>query len=155
MVSEEGSLDMKLLRQTNKYNVEISFQITNPITDNWNGNNGDLEGEVTDFLVKVSHKHDPKSALTFYCSTYHGNPPNRFVIGNVRNTDGEEVKDAYPGPAFEDLHEDIQLGLDVWLSKECGITPDLCDFIDAEAVRKEQQEYTLWLENVKKMLTGL
>ncbi|KAK4172827.1 mitochondrial glycoprotein [Triangularia setosa] len=58
------------------------------------------------------------------------------------------AQDAYPGPAFGSLDEDLQILLERYL-EERGITPALALFVPDYMDMKEQKEYLSWLENVK------
>lgn len=58
------------------------------------------------------------------------------------------AQDAYPGPAFGSLDEDLQILMERYL-EERGITPALATFVPDYMDMKEQKEYIAWLENVK------
>ncbi|KAK0673619.1 mitochondrial glycoprotein [Cercophora samala] len=58
------------------------------------------------------------------------------------------AQDAYPGPAFGSLDEDLQILLERYL-EERGITPALALFVPDYMDMKEQKEYLAWLENVR------
>ncbi|KAK4203572.1 putative mitochondrial acidic protein MAM33 [Triangularia verruculosa] len=58
------------------------------------------------------------------------------------------AQDAYPGPAFGSLDEDLQILLERYL-EERGVTPALALFVPDYMDMKEQKEYLAWLENVK------
>merc|ERR1719157_300078 len=94
------------------------------------------------------------NGLTFYCSTQPGED-HRYVIGNVKAFANAEEKDSitsYNGPEFEDLDDKLQEAFDEYLA-ELGLNSEICDFIDAMAVDKEQREYVNWLKNSKKFLS--
>merc|ERR1711972_823734 len=116
----------------------------------------DAEGEeapqeATEFSVQVENKSG--AGMTFFCSTQPGED-HRYVIGNVRSYANAEQKDsvtAYNGPDFEDLDDKLQEALDEYLA-ELGMGGEVCDFVDAMAVDKEQREYVNWLSATKKFL---
>merc|ERR1712073_65191 len=84
--------------------------------------------------------------LTFYCSTQTGED-HRYVIGMVKSFASAEEKDSpssYNGPEFEDLDDKLQEAFDEYLA-ELGMNSEICDFIDAMALDKEQREYIRWL----------
>ncbi|KAK4192258.1 mitochondrial glycoprotein [Podospora australis] len=69
----------------------------------------------------------------------------------AHSSDAEAVhaaQDAYPGPAFGSLDEDLQILMERYL-EERGITPALATFVPDYMDMKEQKEYIAWLENVK------
>merc|ERR1712100_213870 len=115
----------------------------------------DMEGEeasgqeATDFCVTME---DTKTGagLSMYCSTQAGED-HRYVIGNVRSFSNSEEKDlasSYNGPEFDDIDDKLQEGLDEYLA-EAGMCNEVCDFIDAMALDKEQREYMRWLKTLK------
>eukprot|EP00922_Rhytidocystis_sp_ex-Travisia-forbesii_P013117 GHVS01019659.1.p1 GENE.GHVS01019659.1~~GHVS01019659.1.p1 ORF type:complete len:278 (+),score=82.34 GHVS01019659.1:261-1094(+) len=110
------------------------------------------EAEMTDFTVSIQKKD--ASGVTFYCSTLQNDENFRYMIGNVRQFQTEEQRtsvSSYNGPEFEDLDEKLQEALDAWLD-EIGVNNEMCDFIDAMAVDKEQKEYMYWLQTCAKVL---
>lgn len=58
------------------------------------------------------------------------------------------AEDAYPGPPFGSLDEDLQLILERYL-EERGITQAMAVFVPDYMDVKEQREYQNWLKNVK------
>jgi complement component 1 Q subcomponent-binding protein len=54
----------------------------------------------------------------------------------------------YNGPEFEDIDDKLQEALDEYLG-EVGMNNEVCDFIDATALDKEQREYIRWLSITK------
>jgi len=86
----------------------------------------------------------------FYCSTQPGED-HRYVIGNARtfaNADERDSASAYNGPEFEDLDDKLQETFDEYLA-EVGMSVEVCDFVDAMALDKEQREYIRWLKTAK------
>lgn len=59
-----------------------------------------------------------------------------------------EAEDAYPGPPFGSLDEDLQLILERYL-EERGITQAMAVFVPDYMDVKEQREYQNWLKNVR------
>lgn len=69
----------------------------------------------------------------------------------AHSTDPEAVhaaQDAYPGPPFGNLDEDLQILMERYL-EERGITQALAMFVPDYMDVKEQREYMAWLNNVK------
>lgn len=69
----------------------------------------------------------------------------------AHSTDANAVhaaQDAYPGPPFGSLDEDLQLLMERYL-EERGLTPALALFVPDYMDHKEQKEYMHWLKNVK------
>lgn len=58
------------------------------------------------------------------------------------------AQDAYPGPPFGSLDEDLQILMERYL-EERGITQALAVFVPDYMDVKEQREYLAWLNNVK------
>lgn len=157
--NKDGDVELALVRTMDNRTVKIDFQLTSPYDE---GNADEEEGaakpeegeedgmqEATDFTITVESKEGDKG-ITFYCSTQAGEG-HRFVIGNVKSFSSATEKDgetSYNGPEFEDLDEKVQEALDEYLA-ELGMNDDVCDFIDAAALDKEQREYVRWLGDVK------
>merc|ERR1711972_628955 len=108
--------------------------------------------ESTDLSITCEDKKSG-AGITFYCSTQPGED-HRYVIGNVKAFANAEEKDSitsYNGPEFEDLDDKLQEAFDEYLA-ELGMSSEVCDFVDAMAVDKEQREYVRWLKNCKTFL---
>merc|ERR1719436_79885 len=111
-----------------------------------------MEHEATDFSVTIENK-SKGSGVSFYCSTQTGED-HRYVIGNLKCFANAEEKDSitsYNGPEFEDLDDKLQECFDEYLA-EVGMNNEVCDFIDASALDKEQREYIRWLKQSKTFL---
>lgn len=154
-VEAEGDVNMALRREIGDRIVQIEWQLTSPFdstADAEGGEDGGMEQEATDFCVTAESKKDG-SGITFYCSTQAGEE-HRYVIGSVKtfaNAEDKENASAYNGPEFEDLDDKLQESLDEYLA-EIGMNSEVCDFIDAIALDKEQREYIRWLKNAKQFL---
>merc|ERR1711972_861680 len=110
------------------------------------------ERESTEMSVTVESKVGD-AGLVFYCSTQTGED-HRYIIGNVRSFSSAKEKESvsgYNGPDFEDLDDKLQEALDEYLA-ELGMSSEVCDFVDAMALDKEQREYTRWLKSTKEFL---
>ncbi len=59
-----------------------------------------------------------------------------------------KAENAYPGPPFGSLDEDLQVLMERYL-EERGITQTLAVFVPDYIDMKEQREYLAWLNNVK------
>lgn len=59
-----------------------------------------------------------------------------------------QAQDAFPGPPFGTLDEDLQILLERYL-EERGVTQALAVFVPDYMDLKEQKEYNHWLKNVK------
>merc|ERR1712087_1038129 len=97
-----------------------------------------FDQEATDFSVTVESK-SKGAGVAFYCSTQTGED-HRYVIGNVKSYASADEKDnlsSYNGPDFEDLDDKLQEAFDEYLG-ELGMSSEICDFIDAMAIDKEQ-----------------
>merc|ERR1711937_159078 len=133
---------MSLAREHGGKKLTVDWQLTSPLGDDaMEENEQDDSAPPTDFTFSVESMSGDEG-LIFYCSTSSGDG-DRFVIGNVRQYSSKEEKDsntAYNGPDFEDLDEKL---------KDSGLTDELCDFIDATALDKEQVEYMRWLKNAQ------
>lgn len=145
---KDGDINMTLKKQMGDLSASIEFQLVSPT---YSGEGEDEEGsqvepqETTDFSVTVEKGN--RSGAIFYCTTVGNDDKYRFIVGNVRYFADSEEKNsmsAYNGPEFEDLDDNLQTGVDEWLSS-LGVNEELCDFIDAMAVDKEQREYMRWL----------
>jgi complement component 1 Q subcomponent-binding protein len=59
-----------------------------------------------------------------------------------------QAQDAYPGPPFGSLDEDLQILMERYL-EERGVTQALAVFVPDYADIKEQKEYQSWLKDIK------
>jgi len=152
-VDTPGDVNMALTKETDNIKLTVEWQLTSPFDPNM-----DMEGEEggeqesTDLCITAERKSDG-SGLQFYCSTVAGED-HRYVIGNVKSFANAEEKDSvssYNGPEFEDLDEKLQESFDEYLG-DLGMGSEVCDFIDAMALDKEQREYIRWLKNTHKFL---
>ena len=158
LTDTDGDVNMKLVREFGGKSVSVEWQLVSPFNSEMDfegeeGENAEEESrmESTDFTITVSDKRD--QGVIFYCSTSAGEG-HRYVIGNVRSFGSaaeRESVSAYNGPDFEDLQESLQEGFDEFLA-EVGVNDELCDFVDAAAVDKEQREYIRWLSNIQGVL---
>eukprot|EP00438_Fugacium_kawagutii_P015963 Skav227100 [mRNA] locus=scaffold199:79975:97107:+ [translate_table: standard] len=151
---KEGDVNMSLEQEVGDKLVKVEWQLTSPF-DPTADVEGDQEGaeeyEATDFCITLENKSG--AGVSFYCSTQTGED-HRYVIGNVKSFATKEEKESvssYNGPEFEDVDEKLQESFDELLA-EVGVNAELCDFIDAMALDKEQREYIRWLGNVKDLM---
>jgi len=152
-VEEAGDVNMALERNMGNKVARIEWQLTSPYAQD-----ADMEGEedggqeATDFVITVENK-EGTAGMSFYCST-QGGEDHRYIIGHVKNYASAEEKDSvssYNGPDFEDIDDKLQESFDEYLA-EVGMNNEVCDFIDAVALDKEQREYIRWLKNTKTIL---
>ena len=153
----EGNITLNLTRTMGDKEVILEWQLVSPFGNDLNdlGEEGTPEGqeedipmESTDFTITIQDKSG-ECGLIYYCQTAAGEG-HRYMIGNVRSFASKAEKEsdsAYNGPDFEDLDDSLQESFDEFLA-EHGINDDVCDFIDATAIDKEQREYMRWLKNV-------
>merc|ERR1719437_17935 len=144
---------MMLEQEATDFSVTIEWQLTSPFDPmgEMEGEEG-MEQEATDFSVTIESK-SKGSGLSFYCSTQTGED-HRYVIGNVKAFADAETRDSvsgYNGPEFEDVDDKLQEALDEYLA-EAGMSNEVCDFIDASALDKEQREYLRWLKITKEFM---
>lgn len=97
-----------------------------------------------------------KSAISVEASAENG----KIIVGNVFFYDDAKIprletheavqkrSDAYPGPPFGSLDEDLQVLMERYL-EERGITKSMAIFITDYVEVKEQKEYLRWLNNLK------
>ncbi|KAL2015811.1 hypothetical protein VTK56DRAFT_4727 [Thermocarpiscus australiensis] len=75
-----------------------------------------------------------------------------FKDAKLAHSDSAEAvhaaQDAYPGPPFGSLDEDLQILMERYL-EERGITQALAMFVPDYMDVKEQREYVAWLNNIK------
>jgi len=151
-VETGGDVNMALEKEVGDRRIRIEWQLTNPfdpVADEA-GEDGEPEQEATDLCITAESKSSG-AGLSFYCSTQTGED-HRYVIGNVKAFANAEEKDSvssYNGPEFEDLDDKVQEAFDEYLA-ELGMSSEVCDFIDAMALDKEQREYVRWLQTTEK-----
>lgn len=149
---KDGDVNMSLRKKVGDLSVTVEFQLVSP---SYTGEEEEEEGqqgaepqETTDFSVTCEKPNG--SGAIFYCTTVGNDEKYHFIVGNVRYFATPEERtnvSAYSGPEFEDLDDHLQGGIDEWLAS-LGINDQLCDFVDAMAVDKEQREYMRWLESI-------
>jgi complement component 1 Q subcomponent-binding protein len=147
----DGDVNMILEREMGDKVVRIEWQLASPFDPNMEDEEGEME-ESTNMWITVESKTDG-TGLTFNCSTQTGED-HRYVIGNLKAFASAEEKEnvsSYNGPDFEDLDDKLQEGFDEYLA-ELGMSSEVCDFVDAIALDKEQREYVRWLNVTKKFL---
>ncbi len=160
----DGSVSLKLSRTMGDKDIVLEWQLVSPFGSDVE-DMPEAEGheqsqdeypamESTDFTITIQNKAGEKG-LIYYCQTASGEG-HRYVIGNVRSFASPEEKEsasAYNGPDFEDLDDSLQESFDEFLA-EHGVNDEVCDFIDATAIDKEQREYMRWLKNVESFIQG-
>jgi len=153
LVDEDGDVNMMLERNMGNKVARIEWQLSSPYAPD-----ADMEGEddggqeATDFVITVEDK-EGTAGVSFYCST-QGGEDHRYIIGHVKNYSSAEEKESmssYNGPDFEDIDDKLQESMDEYLA-EVGMNNEVCDFIDAMALDKEQREYIRWLQVAKKFI---
>eukprot|EP00929_Paragymnodinium_shiwhaense_P114712 TRINITY_DN831_c0_g1_i1.p1 TRINITY_DN831_c0_g1~~TRINITY_DN831_c0_g1_i1.p1 ORF type:complete len:224 (-),score=84.65 TRINITY_DN831_c0_g1_i1:90-761(-) len=154
LVETPGDVNMMLEREAGDKLVRIEWQLSSPFDQSMMEGMEDMENapEPTDLSVTVENKKDG-NGIVFYCSTAAGED-HRYVIGNIKTfANGEEKESftSYNGPEFEDLDDKLQESFDEYLA-EVGMSTEVCDFVDAMAVDKEQREYVRWLKNAQKIM---
>mmetsp|Transcript_68890 Transcript_68890/g.128605 ORF Transcript_68890/g.128605 Transcript_68890/m.128605 type:complete len:226 (+) Transcript_68890:88-765(+) len=142
-----GDVNMTLTKKVGNKTVKIEWQLSSP----FDPEQMDEEGggpEATDMVISV--ESEAGAGLSFYCSTQTGED-HRYVIGQVKAYASSAERDSatsYNGPEFEDLDDKLQEALDEYLA-ELGMSNEVCDFVDAVALDKEQREYVRWLKTTK------
>mmetsp|Transcript_17063 Transcript_17063/g.34868 ORF Transcript_17063/g.34868 Transcript_17063/m.34868 type:complete len:240 (-) Transcript_17063:296-1015(-) len=154
LIDTDGDVNVMLERECGDKVVRIEWQLTSPFDPDADaeGEEGGYDQEATDFMVTMESKTNG-TGLSFYCSTQTGED-HRYVIGNVKSFSSVEERDnetAYNGPEFEDIDDKLQEAFDEYLA-EVGMNNEVCDFIDAVALDKEQREYIRWLKISKAFL---
>ena len=158
LTESEGDVNMKLEKETGDRKVVIEWQLVSPfgadvdMMEEGNQESEEMPMDSTDFTVTIQDKTGERG-ITFFCQTASGEG-HRYMIGNVRSFMSASERDsssAYNGPDFEDLDEGISEELGNWLTS-IGLTDEVCDFIDASAIDKEQREYMRWLKNVESFI---
>ena len=154
---KDGEVTLKLSRSMEDKDVIVEWQLASPFGNDMGDLNEegaeaqdeeDIPMESTDFTITIQDKSGEKG-LMYYCQTAAGEG-HRYMIGNVRSFASAAERDSdasYNGPDFEDLDDTLQESFDEFLA-EAGISDEVCDFVDATAVDKEQREYMRWLKNV-------
>lgn len=158
----DGDVSLKMSKSMADKDVILEWQLVSPFGSDFGGEmneEGSAEGqeeempaESTDFTITIQDKSGERG-LVYYCQTTAGEG-HRYMIGNVRSFASASERDAttsYNGPDFEDLDDSLQESFDEFLA-EAGINDEVCDFIDASAMDKEQREYMRWLKNVESFI---
>jgi complement component 1 Q subcomponent-binding protein len=160
LTETEGDVSMKMSKSMADKDVIIEWQLVSPFGSDFGDANEEgtenqeeeMPAETTDFTITIQDKSGERG-LIYYCQTTAGEG-HRYMIGNVRSFASAAERDAtssYNGPDFEDLDDSLQESFDEFLA-EAGITDEVCDFVDASAMDKEQREYMRWLKNVESFI---
>uniref|UniRef100_A0A3B0MU36 Mitochondrial matrix family protein, putative n=1 Tax=Theileria annulata TaxID=5874 RepID=A0A3B0MU36_THEAN len=150
-VEKDGDVNMTLEKKVGDLSVVVDFQLVSPFEAE---GDGETQAEMTDFSVTV--ENPVGQGVTFFCSTLQNDEKYRYIICNVRMYADQEAKNSvssYNGPEFEDLDDTLQSSFDEWLAS-LGVDSELCDFIDACSIDKEQREYMVWLKGLEKFLSS-
>ncbi|KAI4595106.1 Mitochondrial acidic protein mam33 [Pestalotiopsis sp. 9143b] len=119
-----------------------------------------LEGEESDAAppcrLNVVVEKEGKGALNIEATAQEGQimVDNFYYYDNAKFAHSEnaevahQAQDAFPGPPFGTLDEDLQILLERYL-EERGVTQALAVFVPDYMDLKEQKEYSAWLKNVK------
>jgi len=148
----EGDVNMSLVRELDGKIVRIEWQLSSPFEAGMDGEEEQGKtSDSTEFSVTVESKKTG-AGLTAFCTTEDGED-HRFVIGSVRvySKEQKDLASAYNGPDFEDLDDKLQEAVDEYLA-EIGLNDEVCNFIDASALDKEQREYMGWLAGMRKFV---
>jgi len=148
-----GDVNLKLSKKVGNKFVTVEWQPVSPYDSAMDeqANEGEEADTPIDFSLSV--ENEAGAGMTFFCQTQKGEN-HRFLIGNVKAFVSSEERDsvsAFNGPDFEDLDDKLQESLDEYLA-DLGVDDRLCDFIDAVAADKEQEEYLRWLQTAKKFV---
>ncbi|ETS73776.1 hypothetical protein PFICI_14722 [Pestalotiopsis fici W106-1] len=120
----------------------------------------DPTGEDTDAAppcrLNIVVEKDGKGALNIEALAQDGQimVENFYYYDNAKFAHSEnaevthQAQDAFPGPPFGTLDEDLQILLERYL-EERGVTQALAVFVPDYMDLKEQKEYQAWLKNVK------
>eukprot|EP00388_Colpodella_angusta_P023974 GDKJ01062248.1.p1 GENE.GDKJ01062248.1~~GDKJ01062248.1.p1 ORF type:complete len:216 (-),score=51.86 GDKJ01062248.1:49-696(-) len=147
--ADDGQVSLKLKKNVERHDVTVEWQCAHFYADS---------GAVsTDFRVLI--ESSDSKGIVFYCRTYTGSASeqsagelySRFSIDTVRtfsSTMEKEDLEAYSGPSFADLSDEIQNAFDQYL-EAVGVNDSLCDFIDSASMYKEQKEFVRWLSTMK------
>lgn len=149
-VEKDGDVNMTLEKKVGDLSVTVDFQLVSPFEAE---GEGETQAEMTDFSVTV--ENPAGQGVTFFCSTLQNDEKYRYIICNVRMYADQDAKNSvssYNGPEFEDLDDTLQSSFDEWLAS-LGVDSELCDFIDACSIDKEQREYMVWLKGLERFLS--
>ncbi|KAK9123868.1 hypothetical protein Sjap_013470 [Stephania japonica] len=122
------------------------------VDGNEEGNNGnenaEEDSESSMAMVATICKRDG-TCLELGCTAY----PDDISIDSliVKNVDSSEDVDAYEGPEFSSLDEQLQKALQKYLEIR-GIEPSTTNFLHEYMVKKDGKEYLTWLKDVKKFI---
>ncbi|KAL4578802.1 hypothetical protein LXL04_014933 [Taraxacum kok-saghyz] len=113
-----------------------------------NDNEKDNQSSIP-MVVKVSKTGGP--CLEFGVTAY----ADEIVIDSLSVKDPDMAEDQLPyeGPRFDELDENLQKAFHKYLEIR-GIKPSVTNFLHEYMVNKEHREYTNWLKNLKKSISG-
>ncbi|KAI0123727.1 mitochondrial glycoprotein [Xylariales sp. AK1849] len=119
------------------------------------GEEGDSEAAVPCRMNVVVEK-DGRGALNIEALAQEGQimVENFYYYKDAKLAHSEtaeiahQAQDAYPGPPFASLDEDLQILVERYL-EERGVTQALAVFVPDYLDTKEQKEYQIWLKQVK------
>ncbi|KAL2268483.1 hypothetical protein VTJ83DRAFT_3329 [Remersonia thermophila] len=166
-IADLQNFEPDLSEEDNAFGDELEdFESSSQQQQQQQRNNAELEQEGNEFdeeptgtvpcRLNVVIEKPGKGALNVEAIAQDGTivVENLYYYKDARlahSTDAEAVHqahDAYPGPPFGSLDEDLQILMERYL-EERGVTSALAVFVPDYMDYKEQKEYVSWLKNVK------
>lgn len=150
-----GSGVVRLTRKHNDEQIEVKFDVQDSTEEQLDENEdygqtaGDEEDAIGDDVGVNFEVTIKKGAKKIVVSAVGGEQLSvqgiRIMSAAANET---EETDAYSGPPFEELQEEVQETFLDWL-EERKVDGDLAFFVLAHARTKEQQEYVHWLHELQ------
>lgn len=140
-------------QETIDYNADQGMEMDDDTFDE--SEDDQEEGELsmsTRFSMYVTRLG---KTMKLTCSSQDANVTVENVIlfeGGISDEGTNE--EAYHGPVYDELAEDLQEGFAHFAVQECGADEDVAAFISMYADYQEQVEYMKWLSDVKKMVVS-
>lgn len=118
--------------------------------DDQQGDEEDDDDFNQKYIMSVSVAKDGKGEMDFQCVTDGANVSIVRVMMNQGNP-MEEGSESYNSPPFDELDYRLQMKLHEYIF-ERGIDHSLATYVAGLGFDKENREYALWLEKVKKFV---
>ncbi|KAK9158884.1 hypothetical protein Scep_005458 [Stephania cephalantha] len=152
IVDNRGERTVSLRREYEGEVIDVEVHMPDYVDDNEEGNdeneNAEDGGESSMAMVATICKRDG-TCLELGCTAYADDISIDSLI--VKNADTSEDVDAYEGPEFSALDEQLQKALHKYLEIR-GIEPSTTNFLHEYMIKKDGKEYLMWLKEVKKFI---
>ena len=156
----DDSIEVKLTKRVDNYEVEVTFQARAPDTEQEEEQQQEEQAKepstYAEFQVLI-RKTGSRKGLIYECTSVDSElNVNNIVyhedINSIERVTTFGNKHEYRGPDFPTLDEKVQNALLEYL-KAFGVSEDLAIFVETYSADKEQRLYIDWLQKLKNFVS--